>query len=368
MDCAKILEHFPSPHSELWARIEAKKEKRMHQQELREQGQLTIIQPQFSEATDSFEHSSSPFIVGQPAQKRRATPSANKMLAATNAASPMRSVGLVTLALGTCLVTFLVVILSRSAGVSWESELHCPAGFWLPIDSESRSQGRSSCRRCSVCEDELFAQCQPTANTECVGWSRLYPSDRHFISPASHNGASGSSFGIENAVSVPHGGSSATSHVDKLTWHQPNACPSQRADAALWSSTATQTIYLFGGRSEEGNEGDTWRLLPDTDRWQRIVVKQEPAARSGAMVWHEQDSDRILLFGGQDRGAVGFDDLWLFDNQLATWAHIGGRASPPRSTILLTELFTRNIFSQRDFFESSIERRWPPGRCDIANN
>eukprot|EP01052_Picozoa_sp_SAG31_P036012 SAG31_NODE_4429_length_3240_cov_3.158867_3_plen_272_part_01 len=258
----------------------------------------------------------------------------------------MRSAGSVVLACATCLVTYFVVMLSRSTGASWDSDLRCPAGFWLPLDSESGSQGRSSCRRCSVCEDELFAQCQSTANTKCTGWSRVHPSDKHSI-------------GVVSSTRNSVGGSAIYEpHADEL-----NAHPSQRADAVLWPSTAFKTIYLFGGRSEQGDEGDTWRLLPDEDRWQRVVVKQGPAARSGAMVWQEQDFDQILLFGGQNRDAVGFDDLWSFDNRLATWAYIGGRAGPPRSTFLQSETHNPNILSQEDFFASCIERRWPPGRC-----
>lgn len=94
--------------------------------------------------------------------------------------------------------------------------------------------------------------------------------------------------------------------------------PSARAGhAVVRDEFQIRTLYLFGGRTDQGLSDETWRF--QDGKWQPIVTAVAPPAREGACLVEEDGTQRFFLFGGRDDTQV-FSDAWVFDG--AQWAQV----------------------------------------------
>ena len=104
--------------------------------------------------------------------------------------------------------------------------------------------------------------------------------------------------------------------------------PAAREDHTWTVDEAGAVAYLFGGRDGSTVHGDLWAFDLATDAWQRVDVSgASPAARFG----HEAawvPGQGLVIFGGQ-AGSTFFGDLWLFNQQTATWEELPAAGAAP---------------------------------------
>lgn len=136
---------------------------------------------------------------------------------------------------------------------------------------------------------------------------------------------------------VVHGGNRSTGasvdalddlwRYDLLTglWErlEPTGGPGPRHQHAAAAGPTGQTIYVFGGAGGVGQpaEADLWALTLDPPEWTELHDGGGgPERRVGASLAVDEANNRLLLFGGQDDGPLGYrNDLWAFDLNARSW-------------------------------------------------
>ena len=117
--------------------------------------------------------------------------------------------------------------------------------------------------------------------------------------------------------------------------------PPARESAAFASRQSLGDAVLFGGRDANGAAlGDTWFCsLLTVPVWTAASSAVSPPARHGhAMACLDQDSRRIVLFGGVDASGNHLDDTWILEQPSAGGAWIQRspvvRPSPRRGHVM----------------------------------
>lgn len=96
--------------------------------------------------------------------------------------------------------------------------------------------------------------------------------------------------------------------------------PPARWASPLAYSTATGTIFLFGGQSGASFLDDTWEFDPKTDSWRKLDPKARPPARAGHTLVASSLDGLVYLFGG--KAGAPLDDTWAFDPKAGDWCRI----------------------------------------------
>ena len=96
--------------------------------------------------------------------------------------------------------------------------------------------------------------------------------------------------------------------------------PSARGLHAMASLGDSDKVLLFGGQDNIGNVlKDTWTFDQNTFKWTKVdVTSTSPPARYFHAMTSLGESDEVLLFGGTD-GADDFDDTWVFNPSTRKW-------------------------------------------------
>ncbi len=104
--------------------------------------------------------------------------------------------------------------------------------------------------------------------------------------------------------------------------------PTARTSPAVYDAQSDR-IILFGGWTVTGWGNDTWAYDSDADSWSNMTPATAPVPRYGHALAYDEESDRVILFGGW--GASGArNDTWSYDYDSNTWTSMNPAASPPR--------------------------------------
>lgn len=91
------------------------------------------------------------------------------------------------------------------------------------------------------------------------------------------------------------------------------AAPAARtAHSSVWASPIN-CMLIFGGRTAAGDVNDVWQYCPQTNQWTQIsVLGTPPSPRRGATAVWDTQTDRMLIFGGDDGypSEHRLNDLW----------------------------------------------------------
>lgn len=83
---------------------------------------------------------------------------------------------------------------------------------------------------------------------------------------------------------------------------------------------------------------DLWSYSPEANVWDQVVAtNQGPSARSGAVMWF--DDDEVYVFGGITQFFEFRNDLWSYDFETNTWTELiaqGAAGSPPGRHVMAT--------------------------------
>jgi hypothetical protein len=87
------------------------------------------------------------------------------------------------------------------------------------------------------------------------------------------------------------------------------AAPSARSNASLVYQSATQTLSLFGGKTEDGANAETWSYDLGKNQWTQLEEQNGPSARSSQAAAQDVQAKRAFIFGGLT-AAGSSADLW----------------------------------------------------------
>jgi N-acetylneuraminic acid mutarotase len=83
----------------------------------------------------------------------------------------------------------------------------------------------------------------------------------------------------------------------------------------------SQRVVVFGW-------GDMWAYDPSADTWEEMKPETAPSERYAALMAHDAESDRIVLFGG---GLSPTNcDTWAYDHNTNSWTKMQPEVSPPQ--------------------------------------
>jgi Galactose oxidase, central domain len=102
----------------------------------------------------------------------------------------------------------------------------------------------------------------------------------------------------------------------------PAPGPAPRDDASLAFDPAIGDVVMFGGARGAVHFNDTW--LFDGSSWVQTFPPHSPSARYGAAMSYDRTAGELLLFGG--RGGSPFDDTWSYAH--GTWTHLSTPTAP----------------------------------------
>jgi N-acetylneuraminic acid mutarotase len=103
--------------------------------------------------------------------------------------------------------------------------------------------------------------------------------------------------------------------------------PSPRAYTSMAYDEESDRVILFGGQSgnytlDDSYNGETWVYDVTANKWTEMKPASGPTRRGCAELAYDAESDRVILFGGcfgADYIAWGMGDTWAYDYNTNTW-------------------------------------------------
>jgi hypothetical protein len=92
------------------------------------------------------------------------------------------------------------------------------------------------------------------------------------------------------------------------------AAPTARSNVSLAYDVATQTLFLFGGKTEREASAETWSYELGNNMWMQLERAEEPSARSSQATSYDTQTQRALIFGGLTADGSSAD-LWEWSSQ-----------------------------------------------------
>ena len=128
--------------------------------------------------------------------------------------------------------------------------------------------------------------------------------------------------------------------------------PNPRSNAASWTWTSQNVLYMFGGQAYLGNtlgvENDLWTFNPSTNLWTWIGGSQvlnstgvygtkgtasalnQPGGRQSATTWTDS-TGKFWMFGGTGIDGAGgngqLNDLWSYSPGTGQWTWVNGNST-----------------------------------------
>ncbi|HEX9907766.1 MAG TPA: kelch repeat-containing protein [Thermoplasmata archaeon] len=100
----------------------------------------------------------------------------------------------------------------------------------------------------------------------------------------------------------------------------PGTSPSNRHSHAMAYDSQSDRVILFGGLSE-GYNGETWAYDYDNNAWTNLNPDSNPPGRINHAMAYDAQSDRVVLFGGFYYIGTWMpnDETWVYDSDSNTW-------------------------------------------------
>ncbi len=117
------------------------------------------------------------------------------------------------------------------------------------------------------------------------------------------------------------------------TWTNLNPVmfPSARKSHSMVYDTNSGKVILFGGDGSWTVSNlplnDTWIYDPATNNWTNMNPVSKPNARIGHSMAYDEDSGKVILFGGYN-GSFHFNDTWIYDLTTNNWTKMNPVTKP----------------------------------------
>ncbi|MHA2428487.1 MAG: Kelch repeat-containing protein [Candidatus Hermodarchaeia archaeon] len=117
----------------------------------------------------------------------------------------------------------------------------------------------------------------------------------------------------------------------------PTTEPSPRINSPLSYDSTADRVILFSGWFQPGGgitaTNDTWAYDYNTNTWTNRSPSTQPPHRAGHGLAYDSGSDRTILFSGWDNGShttlVNWVDTWAYDYTANTWTNMSPVVTPP---------------------------------------
>ncbi len=112
------------------------------------------------------------------------------------------------------------------------------------------------------------------------------------------------------------------------TWTkmEPTTRPSPRTWSPMAYDAESDRVILFGGITGRDND-ETWAYDLNTNTWTKMLVITRPSRRHSHALAYDAESDRVVLFGGH-QFAVNSDETWAYDFNTNTWTKMEPTTQP----------------------------------------
>ena len=112
-------------------------------------------------------------------------------------------------------------------------------------------------------------------------------------------------------------------NTDSWTNMTPAFSPPARSLAAMAYDSESDRVILFSGAQQGSEIDDTWSYDYNANNWTNLNPPSRPIGRTGHAMAYDEQSDRVILFGGYIGGSTG--DTWAYDYNANNWT----RMDPP---------------------------------------
>ena len=112
-------------------------------------------------------------------------------------------------------------------------------------------------------------------------------------------------------------------NTDSWTNMTPAFSPPARSLAAMAYDSESDRVILFSGAQQGTEIDDTWAYDYNANNWTNLNPPSRPIGRTGHAMAYDEQSDRVILFGGYIGGSTG--DTWAYDYNANNWT----RMDPP---------------------------------------
>jgi len=116
-------------------------------------------------------------------------------------------------------------------------------------------------------------------------------------------------------------------NTNSWTFMNPTTRPSPRSEHAMAYDAQSDRIIMFGGFVGMPTVfADTWAYDFNTNTWTDLTSGMAPSGRVHPAMAYDDESDRVVLFGGST-GAES-DETWAYDFETNTWTDVTPTARP----------------------------------------
>ncbi|MHA2323704.1 MAG: Kelch repeat-containing protein, partial [Candidatus Thorarchaeota archaeon] len=104
--------------------------------------------------------------------------------------------------------------------------------------------------------------------------------------------------------------------------------PSARSNHAMVYCNETNEIILYGGQGPSANPTDTWSFSPVTQTWSQVVTATNPGVHHSLAMAYDPQENAVILFGGFGDDGMTRDDTWKFDCDTREWTELTPDTAP----------------------------------------
>lgn len=110
------------------------------------------------------------------------------------------------------------------------------------------------------------------------------------------------------------------------TWTNmnPSAAPSPRSSQGMAYVAQSDRILLFGGQDTAEIIGGTWAYDLNSNTWTEMSPRVTPSPRTASGMAYDAGTDRVVLFGG----FPGLTETWVYDLNNNTWIQTDPASAP----------------------------------------
>jgi hypothetical protein len=104
--------------------------------------------------------------------------------------------------------------------------------------------------------------------------------------------------------------------------------PPARSNHAMVYCNETDEIILYGGQGPGDGPTDTWSFACDTQTWSQVVTATNPGVHHSLALAYDPQENAVVLFGGFGDDGTETDDTWKFDCDTREWTDLSPATSP----------------------------------------
>jgi len=138
-------------------------------------------------------------------------------------------------------------------------------------------------------------------------------------------------------ITIDRNGSTWAYNYETNLWKNMNPKPSPpaRCGEGLAYDQESDRIIMFGGFGCKGvNDtvyGDTWAYNYNLNSWTKMNPDISPSARIYFATTYDQSNDKVILWGGRRQEPISDNKIWIYDFNNDSWQfkeNIGGPEKP----------------------------------------